>query len=122
MSSISLDDETMKAVIAKTVLEQITTEKRDEMILKSLKFLMEPGTDYNGRRKGSPIEEAFKSASYETTHKIARDMLEGNEDFQVKIKGLFEDVVAKLFESQLREKLVSTIADQVIAGLKPSDY
>jgi hypothetical protein len=120
---LELSDDQMRAVMAKAILDTVTPEKRDELITKAIGFLMIPEkTGSYGGQTTSPLERAFQEAARVVAEKLAREALAADTKFAEQITKLFEDVAAKLFANEVRDKLVDNITSSVVQGLRARDY
>ncbi len=115
---IALDDEQMKALMAKSIVDSLTPEARTSLIQNAIAKLMQP----DAYSKKNPVQEAFDFAVQAVARKIADEMLENDPKFQEQVKGLFVDVAAKMFAADRREKLVDDLAERVRRGLLGERY
>lgn len=110
-----LDKDAMEALVHKAIFDSMTPEKRDELLMQSIRKLTEISKD--GYSKTSPMTDAFQNAARRIAEEMVKTELETNEKYQQHIKKLFFDVVDKLFASEFREKLIDNICNSVISGL-----
>lgn len=118
---LELNDDQMRAVMAKAILDTVTPEKRDELMTKAIAFLMIPEKSGYGQQ-ASPMDRAFQEAARTVAEKLAREALASDTRFAEQINKLFEDVAAKLFADEVRDKLIDNIVSSVVSGLRARDY
>ena len=117
MTSINISDVQMQAIIAKSIMDNITPENRDEIMRSALAEIMTPQKDPYNRSKNSPLQQAFVNAAENVANKIAREKLEEDEAFKKEIENLFNEVSKRLFADEVREVLIDKICSAVKDGL-----
>lgn len=116
--SITVDAEAMQSLVAKAIIDSMTPEKRNELIENAIKtVLATPRKQNSWDPDRSPLQLAFNEAVRICTDKMARDIIAEDVTFQAKLKELFADVAAQLFERD-RDDLVDKIADAFASSLK----
>ena len=118
MSSISLDSDALKAVIAQEILKTITPEDREKLMAQALVMLMSTEKDYNGRPKGSPLEQAFNEQARIALNRMAREMLEADETFNANCRSMIVDVSNRIFDSEIRDSVVTKIVDTIVTVMR----
>lgn len=117
MTSINISDVQMQAIIAKSIMDNITPENRDEIMRNALAEIMTPPKDPYNRSKNSPLQQAFVNAAENVANKIAREKLEADDLFKAEIEKLFNEVSRRLFADEVREVLIDKICSAVKDGL-----
>jgi hypothetical protein len=109
---VRLDDDAMKGIIMKAVLDSLTPERRETLIGEAVKQLLEKGRDtrtYADNR--SNLQKAFDEAVYTVTAQVAREELSKEETLKTKVRTLMLDAWEKLTTGDAYEKLVQAVAD-----------
>lgn len=58
--NLNINDEQLQAIVAKTILDNMTAEKRDELFMKAIEYMLTPPKDSYGNSRGrSPIQAVF---------------------------------------------------------------
>lgn len=118
MADLRVDDEAMKALIAKSIIDNLTPEYQEKLLSNAVTYLLTKNPDGYSRR--APIQQAFDDAVVRVSEQYARDLLANDEAFQAKIKQLFADVSEKLFLADKREELISNICSLITHALHKS--
>lgn len=123
---LKLDQDAMQALVAKTIFESLTPEKREEILKSAIAYLAMPqeaGSGYGSRRRDSPLEAAFKTAAEYVTTRIVTEQLKEDADFTAKVKAVMLEAVERAFniDGGGREKMVQAISDAIVAGLRPKE-
>lgn len=120
---INISADQMRDIVSKAIFDSVTPEERERILKAAIVQLLTPEKPQYGRGDAvSPLEVAMKSAAHTVATQIANQRLAEDAEFKANIESLFQDVARKLFATDIREKLVQTIAEAVVAGLKPRDY
>jgi len=84
---IELPQEHLEALVQQWVLQQLDDGKREEIITQAIAHLMAPQKDrYGSARNITPLQEAFNLAISQAVHRIAREMIDNNEEVQNKMR------------------------------------
>lgn len=121
---MNLNDENLKSIVAKAIIDSITPESREKLIQDSITSILtsEETTSAYGRTKSkSPLQKAFDESVITYAQKYANEILENDQDFKSKIEILFQEVSKKLFEDQ-REELVDGIVRMIRNALTKDRY
>jgi hypothetical protein len=119
---VKLNDDNMKDIIAKAVLDTLTPEARTELLSTAVKSLLTiPNSSGYGQRK-SPLQEAFNSAIQEVAHQIAREQLVGNTEVKAKIEQMIADAWAKLTNDENYSQMVERVTSALGRGLTGDRY
>ncbi len=116
-----LDDPALEPIVAKAIIDSITPENREALISNAVKELLNraSGSGYN---QPTNIQRLFNDAVSTAAKKMADQYLTEDPDFQAKLKGLFVDVSEKLFSTETRDELVTSLSDRIVAGLTRDRY
>ena len=110
---VRLNDDTMKDIIAKAVIDTLTPEKREELISAAIKALLTPSTSTGiyGNQPKSPLQDAFDTAVRSVANEVAREQIMANTELRAKIKDMIGEAWLKLVanESGIVEKLASAL-------------
>ncbi len=126
MSKVDLDDETLRTILAKAVLDTITEEKRSELIINALKDLIAvppaPSGPYGYDKKKSKLEEHFDFACNQAARETCKAEMEKPEN-----RKAIEDMVVAAFQKMLtdearREKAIIRMADALTAAMVDKEY
>lgn len=124
MSDLKIDADIMKTLMAKTIIDSLTTEHKDALFAKAIEHILKEqvsGDGYNKRTYPAPLQEAFNRASEQVANQVARERLENDSEFKAHVERLFTDVTKKLFEEPIYNGLVEKIAKAVSDGLEKSN-
>lgn len=85
---VRLDDDAMKAIITKSILDSLTPERREALIAEAIKALLgaETGSGYN---RATRLQAAFNSAVEDVAREVARGELSKDEKIKSKIREMF---------------------------------
>ena len=119
--NINLSDEQMTDLVAKSLMDAITPEKRDEILKASIVKLMTPDNSSYGNKK-SVIQSAFDDAVGRTARQIIEADLSQNPEFQAKVKQLWSDVAEAMFNGERYQTVVKEMADAIVKGLSRDRY
>lgn len=123
---LKLDGEAMQALVAKTLVDSFTPEKRDELIQNAIKAILEAPkrgeTNFYGKKE-SVFQSAFENAAGIAANRIITGHLTNDADFSAKAKALIAEATEHAFnvEGGGREKMVKAISDAIVAGLRPQE-
>lgn len=97
MPNIEIDSESIRAVVAKGLLDSLTTEAREVMVASAIEYLLTEQSDGYGRTKegSSPIHNAFRIAVGEVARDVVRDLVH-SEDLKGKITAAIEQKVLSI--------------------------
>lgn len=119
--NIEFDKTTMDTLVQKAIFDSLTEEKRNELLVGAIRKITEPvGGAFNGGR--SVLTEVFQSAARNVAESIVSKKLEESEQFKAEVESLYLAVVKKLFDQDIRDKLVEQITNSVVNGLHASRY
>lgn len=117
---LRVDDDAMKSLVAKSIVDSLTPEMREKLIKDAITNTLQAGSD--GYSKKSPLQQAFNVAVEQEARKYAAHVIAEDAEFQGQIKSLFSDVAGKLFAVETRENLVNNIADTITRALTKDRY
>lgn len=122
MADIRIDDGQLKDIIAKSILDTLTPEKREALIGAAVKSLL---TESVGSGYGSPtkIQSAFNDAVYRVAQEIAVEHCNQPET-RAKIQKVVADATARAFGlgGEDHEALVEKIANSIRRGITGERY
>lgn len=121
MAELRLDDENMKALIAKAIMDTLTVERREELLKASIVKLLETkrGNTYDGR---SELQIAFDYAVVSVAQQVAFKELAEDGGLKEKVRALMVDAWDRMAGGESREKLVQKVAEGMERALKGRDY
>jgi len=119
---MNVDNETMKIVMAKAILDSMTNEARDELLSKAV-------TDFITKKEGgafgtkvTPLEEAFAYATRQVAREAIKKKLDEPE-FKTLITSAVNEAITKAFEEKgKRDKLIENMAHSVAAAFRVESY
>ena len=113
--TMQITDEQVRAIVAKSILDALPQEQRENMLEKAIVSNITPpkdnGHNYYGSKKSSDLEDQFQMAAREQVRDIVRGLVEKDEA----VKGRIREVVsAALTKALASDKLVDTLADGIL--------
>ena len=118
---MNVDNETMKTVMAKAILDSMTNEARDELLSKAV-------TDFITKKEGgiygaiTPLQQAFADATRQVAREAIKQKLDEPE-FKTLITSAVNEAITKAFEEEgKRDKLIENMAHSVAAAFRVEDY
>lgn len=121
---LRVDDDAMKSVIAKSIVENLTPEARQALITEAVTNVLstpKEGSGYYGNKK-SPLQQAFDWAVENEARRYANEIIAKDETFRAQLQALFADVAKRIFETEQREELVKAIAETITRALTKDRY
>lgn len=117
---VKLDDNTLKDIIAKSIIDSLTSEKREALIAEALKALL---GEKAGDRYDSPtrIQRAFSDAAQGVALDIAKQVLAEPEQ-RDRIRKLVVDAVDKALDVSTYDSITDTIGSAVRKALTGDRY
>ena len=121
MANLQLDDEAMKDLIAKSILDTLTPEAREQLIGAAIKQLLAKNTSdrYDAR---SHLQTAFDDAIQEVARKVALEELSKDDGLATKIRALMLEGWERMNAGDNHEKLVDKIASAMTRAISGRDY
>jgi hypothetical protein len=121
MANFQLDDNAMKDLIAKSIIDALTPERRDALIADAIKQLLasKTGDRYDAR---SQLQIAFDYAVSEVARKVAMEQLGGDAALATKMRELMLAGWERMNAGENHEKLVSKIASSMERAISGRDY
>ncbi len=117
---LRVDSEAMQALVAKSLIDALTPDQRDKLMQQAITNLLMQSPDSTNTYRGdtrSYLQRAFDQQVVEVANKIVREQFENDAGFKANIQKLFADVAARLFAENMRETMVSSMADMIVRGL-----
>lgn len=126
MSNVNLDNDALKTVLAKAVLDTLTPEKKDELISAALKELIavppKPAGPYGYNKERSKLEELFDATCADVARGIVREEMNKPENAD-KIRDLVTRAWEKFLKDEARvEKAVSRMSDALVSAMVDREY
>lgn len=113
MSALQINDDALKAIVTKAILDTISAEQRDILLKSALEHLMAPGDPSSfGKRAPSPLERAFQSGVERYAYRLIEERLENDPAWKAAIDGLLTEAWAKFVgekRTEMAEKLSSAL-------------
>lgn len=116
---INLDPESLSIIVQKAILDSLTPEARDQIMVDAIANLLTiPKKEQYGRQMDTPLQEAFKSAVHSAAVTVVRDMVQSDEAVQAKILELVSTPIAEITKGnwdglpdRIGEAIGSTVAE-----------
>jgi hypothetical protein len=112
---MEIPNDVMQQMVAKAIFETMTPEQREALVSGAITHLLtKPPKDQRigGPAPRSPLQEAFEMAVYKLAREMSIDMIANDEGVRTKVKGLFTDVMDKVFDNEdVREKIATKMAE-----------
>jgi hypothetical protein len=111
---LTIDSTAMQAIVSKAILEGIDQNQRDALLEQAVRYLLvaPPKQGYGAPEPKTPLQSAFDQAVGVAVNGVAREMVEGNQRLQQRIRELMSEAI----ESILMEGDTS-LADSVRQSL-----
>jgi len=106
MTSLNINEEQMQSVIAAAIVQELTPEKRKEIIQEAVGSLLKSRESHYGTKYTTPIHDAFKRAAQQVALKIATEELIGSAEFKKEVDSLLNDAIDKAFGKD-REAIIN---------------
>lgn len=117
---MNLDNEAMKTVMAKAVLDSMTDDARDELITKAITDYVSKSDKGNYGSNKTPLEEAFEFATRDIARGVIKEKLE-DDAFKEPLEKAISEALKKAFNSENKGKLIDNMADAVVAAFRVED-
>lgn len=113
-----LNDADMRAIVQKAILDNMTPELREKLLVDALRSLMNVGQNQYDKR--TLLEKAFAEAAY----MVAREALETEMREGGKLREQVQTVVGKVLERALSddEDLIGELTKAVVHAFRVRDY
>ena len=106
MVEMNLDSEALKTVVATAILEQLTPEKRDDLIKQAVVHLIDPPEKergYGARETKTPLQAAFDHAAAGIARDVIQEFLAKDSQTRAKIEAVVQTGIMKAFEERAAE-------------------
>ncbi len=99
MVELNLDGDALKTVAAQAILDQLTDEKKEDLIRQSVINLITPKekTHGYGRATSTALQDAFDIAVAEIAREVLRDTLQEDSDVMNQIQKVVQDGITEAF-------------------------
>ncbi len=106
MVEMNLDSEALKTVVAAAILEQLTPDKRDDLIKQAVVHLIDPPEQKRGFGRPdtkTPLQTAFDMAVAEIARDVVREFLAKDSETRDKIVDVIHNGIMEAFEERAVE-------------------
>lgn len=119
---LKLSDEMLRTIVAAAIWEQIEPADREKMVTEALKQLMVPqATPYSGARAQSRLETVMETALMQIVRDILQEKL--NEPVvRERIQTVVTEAFDRIFEKEVREKLLDRMATAFVDAIRVEKY
>ncbi len=120
---VRLDDDAMRGIITKAIVDSLTPERREALIAAAIKELLEK--DSSASRYGSSktkLQSIFDMAALDVAREVARDVMSKDEAIKEKIRQLFYEGWTKATGPEGCDKLIENIANSIHKGIVGERY
>ena len=121
---LQLKDDQLDKIIAKAILDTLSSETREELVTNAVKELIQipkNTTTYGDKR--SVLQRAFGQAVSRVAEELIREQLEEDSLFKTKIQVLLKDISEELFDNKEKRKtIIDKMVDTIIKGLDQDRY
>lgn len=119
---VKIEDEEMRAMMAKTIMDGMAPEAKEKMLTHALvKIMHEPDRTNYGGRKQTPLENAFYFAALESVRAAIKTKIEKDAEFRKRIDDTVSEAITKAFTGERGEDMIDAMADAVSAAFKIKD-
>lgn len=114
---VKLTSENLNELVSKAIFDSMTPEVREALLMNAVRSLMvkPSGGSYNSK---TPIEDAFINAAYRVAQQLVRERLETDAAFIAQVDGLFRAVMHKIFEGEMREKVIDGMTQAFVTSMR----
>ncbi len=116
------NSEELKGIMSEAILRAVDEKTRDALIKQAITHLLAPGEPVyqGGKRRLSPLEEAYQWAVESYAKRVAHELLEQDEAVKAQVKGLLTEAMERAFVKH-REATVERVANAIAEGLWSRD-
>lgn len=115
---VKIDAEAMQSVVAKALMEGISTEQRDLIMEQAVKALITPPKNSYGRVDGqTPLQDAFDMAATSAVRTLAREAIEKHPEFRERVDAMLGEAITNALqgsEYDLRIKVQEAVIQAVL--------
>lgn len=123
MSSFNLTDDTLNAIITKSILDTLTEEKRNALISAAIANLLSEKTAGSSYDRKTQFQAAFDGAVRTIAERVACEKLREDETVKGQLEKLFVDAWKKLTDDENEyENLVQKVANAMGKGIAGDRY
>lgn len=98
MTEIKLDAEAINAVVMKVVLDQLTTEKREEILGQAVAYVLQPkGDAWRGHK--TPLQDVFDAQVTMGLVAVVQEVIAETPEFRARVRALVVKAMADLLDS-----------------------
>ena len=118
MTGMTINDETMQAIVSKAILEGISEEQKLSLVEQAVKFLITapPSTSYGSRTEPTPLQEAFNTAVRRASYAVVEELVKDEEISTAIDAGIRKALVNEMSQQTddwLRDTIVTAVSDKV---------
>jgi hypothetical protein len=119
MTTIDLSNEQLATVVATSILNSLTPEKRTELITNAITALL---TERDGYSKQNRLQQLFNSAVESVARQLVEGELAGSIEFIANVTTVIREASERVFAGDRREALVEKMAGAIRASLTERSY
>lgn len=125
MSTLQIDSQAMQIIVAKAIMDTMTTESRDALVQQAIATLITPPpkdrNSYSSREPRSPLQEMFEYSVQNVARDMVATIVRDDDAFRARIRELLDAALAKAFEGERGESIINSMADVLVNGIKVKD-
>lgn len=122
---VKLDDEALKEMVAKAVFDQLTPDKRDELLQSAIVTLITERKRYpHDKAKSTPLGDLFERAVQSIAEELIKEDLKADAKFKEHLTKLYRDAWDRIFDesddNEVRQRIIdrlSTVFSEVLMKL-----
>ncbi len=116
------DSGALKDLMSEAILRALDDATKEKLITNAIAHLIAPQEPYNGygKRRESPLEEAYKCAVQSLALRMAHDVLDKDERVKEQVRSLLHEAMERAFVTH-REATVERVANAIAEGLWKRD-
>lgn len=119
---VKLNDDTMKTIISKAILDSLTPERREEIISAAVRNLLTERANPNSYNSKNNLQEAFDIAVREIARSVAMHELSKDGALHDKMRQLMLDAWEKMVAGDAYSKLTDNVAGALAKGITGDRY
>ncbi len=118
---VKITDEVLNKLVEKAILDTLTPEARENLVVQAIQALVMKGTGSYDRE--SAIQRAFNNAVERVAYKVAEERVENDPKVMAEIGAVYTEAWSKITtEGEARTKVVERIAGAFRESLTGSRY
>lgn len=115
MSGLTINDETMQAVVSKAILEGISEEQKLSLVEQAVQYLITPpaSTAY-GAKAPTPLQQAFNEGVQRVSRTVVDELVKDDEISAAIDAGIRKALVTEMTDDAwLRDTIVNAVSSKV---------